>query len=646
MFCFISVGYASLTDELSISGTVSYTKPYETPEPGTTDASHDIASTDRGKELYDDEKLYGSEFFMDFIGDFDNRLKKIVFGYWDSQDGWPGYGGKVAEYGYTREIEAEYQNVTFLDNKGKVKDDYVKYDGGILFKDNKNYKSDCLNQSGYLKYGYNVSQVKWFPDSRVRAYIVEDTVYVLVIDVYPNIVLSKKDYEAMADFEEVYIHIHAHHETVGAESPNILKGYSNLKKVDISGLDLTNYKGSVGEIISETENLEEVTIGKYLQEIVNNKETKSLSGLFSGCGEKLEDNKYLKVYATGVNPNYTADFSKVDDLSSMFSGLKRLKTVDFTGVKFKDGANISNMFDGCENLQTIYTSEDWSNVQGTDVFNDCKSLVGGSGTAYHDDHKNADYARIDYGTSRPGYFTNPNAAHQVSESYELDLSGIENMSVETSEMSLMTADDVSYLLVKMTPYVDYQMPDAVHVIINGSELLISVSGDEVSEEVLFDAETNTLMICKNMLSDNAVVQIKAAAYPSYVLELSGEHLTIDTWRSDEGLSVQMIPDEGFMMPESFDFMIKDNMYTIYTASDANESNPAGMGFDSIDSVLFISKVLLPEDGSIISTNVQVVEIDSEADEGLMQIEEVVENLPEANQTEIEETQTEDKIKEE
>lgn len=39
------------------------------------------------------------------------------------------------------------------------------------------------------------------------------------------------------------------------------------------------------------------------------------------------------------------------------------------------------------------------------MFYGCTSLVGGAGTTYDSSHYNGVYARIDGGTSAPGYFT-------------------------------------------------------------------------------------------------------------------------------------------------------------------------------------------------------------------------------------------------
>ncbi|MBO7137948.1 MAG: dockerin type I repeat-containing protein, partial [Bacteroidaceae bacterium] len=58
-------------------------------------------------------------------------------------------------------------------------------------------------------------------------------------------------------------------------------------------------------------------------------------------------------------------------------------------------------------LTTIYCKDDWSGTEAQSglMFFNCKSLVGGSGTTYNEDFKDATYARPDGGPRAPGYFT-------------------------------------------------------------------------------------------------------------------------------------------------------------------------------------------------------------------------------------------------
>ena len=69
---------------------------------------------------------------------------------------------------------------------------------------------------------------------------------------------------------------------------------------------------------------------------------------------------------------------------------------------------MSNMFADSVNLKTIYSSNKFNTdtvTDSTSMFNSCRSLVGGSGTKYDSTKVDKTYARIDGGTSNPGYFT-------------------------------------------------------------------------------------------------------------------------------------------------------------------------------------------------------------------------------------------------
>ena len=71
---------------------------------------------------------------------------------------------------------------------------------------------------------------------------------------------------------------------------------------------------------------------------------------------------------------------------------------------------MSYMFDGCNDLTTIYVGDGWSNESVTNsekMFMYCLSLVGGQGTTFDYDHVDGSYAHIDGGPSNPGYFTAP-----------------------------------------------------------------------------------------------------------------------------------------------------------------------------------------------------------------------------------------------
>lgn len=66
------------------------------------------------------------------------------------------------------------------------------------------------------------------------------------------------------------------------------------------------------------------------------------------------------------------------------------------------------MFYETTNLKTIYTSNKFSTnsvAMSTDMFKEATNIVGGLGTKYDSTKTDKTYARVDGGTSNPGYFT-------------------------------------------------------------------------------------------------------------------------------------------------------------------------------------------------------------------------------------------------
>ena len=106
------------------------------------------------------------------------------------------------------------------------------------------------------------------------------------------------------------------------------------------------------------------------------------------------------------------DTSTADDLESMFKGCSNLTTLDLSSFNTSVVIGMSEMFNGCAGLTTIYVGNGWSTTSveySDDMFTDCTSLVGGSGTEYDASHTNATYAHIDGGASNPGYFSEKSA---------------------------------------------------------------------------------------------------------------------------------------------------------------------------------------------------------------------------------------------
>ena len=101
------------------------------------------------------------------------------------------------------------------------------------------------------------------------------------------------------------------------------------------------------------------------------------------------------------------DTSKVTDMRYMFED-SQATTLDVSSFDTSKVTDMSYMFDNSTNLKTIYVSDKFLTIavtSSTGMFRYCTNLVGGAGTKYNSSYVDKTYARIDGGTSNPGYFT-------------------------------------------------------------------------------------------------------------------------------------------------------------------------------------------------------------------------------------------------
>ena len=104
--------------------------------------------------------------------------------------------------------------------------------------------------------------------------------------------------------------------------------------------------------------------------------------------------------------------ANAEDLSVMFYGCTALKKIDISMFNVDKVVNTKGMFCNCTNLRTIYNNDNWSEraIDGMQMFDGCTSLVGGSKTKYDENHTDIEYARLDRGNIKPGYFTKTKTA--------------------------------------------------------------------------------------------------------------------------------------------------------------------------------------------------------------------------------------------
>ena len=162
-------------------------------------------------------------------------------------------------------------------------------------------------------------------------------------------------------------------------------------------------------------------------ENLNTSEVTSMKSLFNGCTSLV--NLDLRYFETGnvtdMNGMFrdcsslrqldlsSFDTRKVTDMNIMFRGCTSLESLDLSSFDTHSVTRMIWMFYNCSNLTTIYAGISWDvqNVSSSaQMFTGCTSLVGGKGTTYDASHVDKTYARIDGGTSNPGYFTrDPNS---------------------------------------------------------------------------------------------------------------------------------------------------------------------------------------------------------------------------------------------
>jgi surface protein len=101
------------------------------------------------------------------------------------------------------------------------------------------------------------------------------------------------------------------------------------------------------------------------------------------------------------------DTSNVTNMQGMF-WKSQTTTLDVSHFDTSNVTNMEVMFAYMTNLKTIYASSKFvttSVTSSTSMFEKSTNLVGGAGTKYNKSYLDKTYARIDGGTSNPGYFT-------------------------------------------------------------------------------------------------------------------------------------------------------------------------------------------------------------------------------------------------
>ncbi len=133
--------------------------------------------------------------------------------------------------------------------------------------------------------------------------------------------------------------------------------------------------------------------------------TLDLSGFNTGKVTNMSAMFYRSQATTIDLSNFNT--SNVTNMSYIFYG-SAATTLDLSSFNTSNVTDMRQMFYNSTNLKTIYASDMFNTNSATsssDMFYNTTNLVGGSGTTYNSSYVDKTYARIDGGTSSPGYFT-------------------------------------------------------------------------------------------------------------------------------------------------------------------------------------------------------------------------------------------------
>ena len=198
------------------------------------------------------------------------------------------------------------------------------------------------------------------------------------------------------------------------EISGMFQSCSGLTSLDVSGFDTQNVT-YMGGMFYNCRRLTSLDVSGFDTQNVT-----EISGMFQSCSG------LTSLDVSGF------DTQNVTLMYSMFYGCSGLTSLDVSGFDTGNVTNMTYMFYDCNRLTTIYCGSNWKtdNVQTSgQMFSKCSHLVGAQGTAYDENHTDAEYARVDGGPSAPGYFT---YKHQIP-------TKVENVTTQ-SEQKIVTYD--------------------------------------------------------------------------------------------------------------------------------------------------------------------------------------------------------------
>ena len=187
---------------------------------------------------------------------------------------------------------------------------------------------------------------------------------------------------------------------------------SNLETLDLSHFNTENV-GNMSNMFNGCTKLHDLNISSFNTENVTN-----MYGMFYGCSslDTLDLSHFNTRYVRKDGMNYMfngcSSLSSLDvshfttdknsmQLDGLFQGCSSLQMLDLSSFYTRGVGSVTDMFDGCSALRTIYVSEDFIipyRVKSSNMFRDCHLLKGA--ISFEPTKKNETYANY-----KSGYLT-------------------------------------------------------------------------------------------------------------------------------------------------------------------------------------------------------------------------------------------------
>ena len=193
---------------------------------------------------------------------------------------------------------------------------------------------------------------------------------------------------------------------------------NSLTSIELSNWDVSKVI-NMRAIFNDCKSLTTLDVSNW-----NTSKVKTAKAMFNGCEKltSLDVSNFDTSNVTDMSLMFNRcksltlldvsnfDTSNVTTMHGMFSECNSLTTLDLSNFNTLKVTDMYGMFDGygtTMSLNKIYVSDKFvtTNVtDGSNMFKECNSLVGGNGTVFDSNNIDKTYARIDT-SSTPGYFT-------------------------------------------------------------------------------------------------------------------------------------------------------------------------------------------------------------------------------------------------